>query len=236
MAAEKNPYAILNLPKSAVEEEIKAAYIELVKRFDPEKHTDRFMEIQRAYKTLTDPGKRAGIDTFTLNPIKGEFTFSDEERSDRPDEELTAEIDASRSKLESAPADATSRVEYFRSLMRRSHVRMSRKMWSEAISDWTTILKVDSTHLRARNNLLFAYMTLGYQYSRHGLADEAMELWERALKMNPGQPQDASQSGDCGRSGFRRRPLAPLLGRGGEALEGDAGGKPGRRIHPAQRY
>jgi len=181
---EKNPYGVLNLTKSATDEDIKAAYIELVKRFDPEKHTERFMVIQKAYKTLTDPARRAGIDAFTINPVKGEFSFADDERTEKTDEDLTQEVDFAKGHLDGNATDQT-KAGYFRSLMRRSFARMNRKMWSEAISDWTMILRLDATHLRARNNLLFAYITLGYQYSLHGLNDEAVELWERALKMNP---------------------------------------------------
>lgn len=182
---EKSPYAVLNVNKGATEEEIKASYIDLVKRYDPEKHTERFMIIQKAYKALNDPVRRASIDVFTINAVKGEFSVADDERTDRPEEEITPQVESTKKAHEANPADMAARGEYFRALMRRSHARMSRKMWSEAISDWTSILRLDPTHLRARNNLLFAYITLGYQYSLHGLYEEALELWERALRMNP---------------------------------------------------
>lgn len=183
--AQKNAYAVLNLQKGSSDDEIKTAYIELVKRFDPEKHTERFMVIQKAYKTLTDPGRRASVDAFTFNPVKGEFSFADDERSEKTEEALTGEVDTHFRAFDPTAPDPDKRSAYFRALMRRSFIRMQRKMWSEAISDWTTILRLDPTHLRARNNLLFAYITLGYQYSLHGLHEESIELWERALKMNP---------------------------------------------------
>ena len=72
---EQNAYAVLNLRKGATEQEIKHAYVELVKRYDPEKHTERFMVIQNAYERLRDPEKRAKEDVFTYNYVKGEFMF-----------------------------------------------------------------------------------------------------------------------------------------------------------------
>ena len=41
----QNPYAVLALRKGAEEEQIKKAYVELVRKFDPERHPNRFMVI-----------------------------------------------------------------------------------------------------------------------------------------------------------------------------------------------
>src|SRR6266700_3250618 len=58
-----NYYHILGVSSSASEEEIKAAYRRLVKRYHPDTSTDadaavRFIELHTAYETLSDPIKR----------------------------------------------------------------------------------------------------------------------------------------------------------------------------------
>src|SRR5262245_15757900 len=82
--AEQNAYTILNLRKGATDQEIKLAYVEMVKRYDPEKHTERFMVIQNAYEKLKDPKKRAHEDVFTYNFLKGEFVWTDDEKTNEP--------------------------------------------------------------------------------------------------------------------------------------------------------
>ena len=76
MATERNPYAVLNLQNGAPDQEIKKAYFEMVKRYDPEKHTEQFIIIQNAYKRLRDNESRAREDIYIYNHLKGEFTLS----------------------------------------------------------------------------------------------------------------------------------------------------------------
>jgi len=181
----KNAYAILNVNKDATDEEVKAAYIEMVKKYDPEKHTERFMQIQKAHKALMDPAERAKMDLTIFTPVRGEFTFADDERAEIELSQASNDVATSKQAADADPQNGEARARYFRALMRRSFVHMRSKTWTEAIADWTNVLRLDPTHLRARNNLLFAYIGLGYQYSQHGLFEEAMDLWIRAMKMNP---------------------------------------------------
>jgi tetratricopeptide (TPR) repeat protein len=183
--AEKNAYTILNVRKDATDDELKMAHIEMVKKYDPEKHTDRFMQIQKAYKALGDPATRAKIDLEIYTPIEGEFSFAEDERFQGTLDTINNEVAQSKAHLDSNADNPEAKKAYIRTLMRRSYNHMQSKTWSEAIADWTSVLRLDNTHLRARNNILFAYIALGYQYSQHQLYDEAMDLWERALKLNP---------------------------------------------------
>ncbi len=62
-----NYYHILGVSSSASEEEIKAAYRRLVKRYHPDTSPDadaaiRFIELHTAYETLSDPIKRQDYD------------------------------------------------------------------------------------------------------------------------------------------------------------------------------
>lgn len=50
-----DPYAVLNLSVTANEQEIRARYLELVRKFPPDSAPDRFAEIRAAYDELSDP-------------------------------------------------------------------------------------------------------------------------------------------------------------------------------------
>jgi preprotein translocase subunit Sec63 len=67
-----DPYAVLGVPRTATEEEIRAAYRELVARYHPDRHQGnpleelaaaKLAEINRAYEILSDPERRADYDS-----------------------------------------------------------------------------------------------------------------------------------------------------------------------------
>lgn len=183
--AEHSAYAVLGLQKGASEHEIKQAYVQLVKKYDPEVHTDRFMLVQNAFNRLKDPRKRAKEDLLTYNMAQGELLFDPDERPadhKSPDESMVA---GARERYRSSAGDAAAREHYVRLLMQRSYVHAQRKLWDEALHDWEEITQVDPSHVRARNNLILATITLGTSYALHALEDDAIELWERALELNP---------------------------------------------------
>ncbi|MCD6386581.1 tetratricopeptide repeat protein [Candidatus Sumerlaeota bacterium] len=185
MGRDKNSYSILNVRKGASDEEIKRAYVALVKKYDPENHVEQFMIIKDAYERLRDPKKRAQEDLYTFNPVEGEFMFNKEERVDISDTELQGKIKQLEMKLRESPDDDEVKKSLIRLYMQRSYKKVKRKLWSEAISDWQQILNIETTHHFARHNLIYAYIYLGYSYAIHGLYEEALELWEQALQMNP---------------------------------------------------
>lgn len=186
---QKSAYAVLGVEKDASEEDVKKAYIELVKKFDPEKHTDRYIVIQKAYSTLNDPRKRAVEDIFTFNKISGHFAFSDEEKTIGPDEDLDAEYESIRERQDELASDEDLRRRLVTVLMKRSCAHVKARAWKEAIGDWKLLLKVDPTNSRAKNNLTYALIQVGYQYASHELYDEAAKAWEAALKLNPDNPK-----------------------------------------------
>ena len=185
MAEEKSAYVILNLRKGATELEIKKAYVELVKQYDPERHTDMFMKIQDAYERLRDPIRRAHEDVFNFNYVTGDFSFQSEEKVEDALPELNQRVDTLTGQLRANPADQQVRSQLILELMKRSFRHAMKKQWTEAIKDWVGVLQADPTHQRAKSNLQFAYVYLGYYYAVHDLLDEAIDLWEKALQMDP---------------------------------------------------
>ena len=185
MANERNAYSILNIQKGATDQEIKQAYVEMVKRYDPERHTDQFMVIQNAYQKLKDIKKRAKEDIFIYNYVKGEFVFNKEEKASKPIESLNHEISRLEQQLKKNKKNTDLRDKIILAYMQRSWQSVRKKRWAEAIEDWQKIMNLDPTHNRAKNNLIFAYITLGYSYAQHGLLTEAVDLWENSLRMNP---------------------------------------------------
>jgi hypothetical protein len=50
-----DPFEILKLPRDANETEIRARYLDLVKKFPPETDPDKFREVRAAYEAIKDP-------------------------------------------------------------------------------------------------------------------------------------------------------------------------------------
>ncbi|KAK3132250.1 hypothetical protein QOZ80_6AG0518310 [Eleusine coracana subsp. coracana] len=66
-AAASSPYETLHVRRAATQAEIKAAYRAMAKRLHPDAGSSgaaasAFMEIRRAYETLSDPAERARYD------------------------------------------------------------------------------------------------------------------------------------------------------------------------------
>ena len=53
-----DPYEVLGLARGAGDDEIRRRYLELVRRFPPEREPERFARIREAYDQLRDPVAR----------------------------------------------------------------------------------------------------------------------------------------------------------------------------------
>jgi tetratricopeptide (TPR) repeat protein len=185
--ADASAYSILGLQKGATEEEIKKAFVELVKRYDPERHTERFIVIQNAYNKLRNVEQRAREDIQTYNIIRWEFLYQPEEQAGT-EPPPPADIESARNAWRANPSDPGTREAYTRLLLRRARVFAARKQWPDAIRDWEEAVQVEPTNLRARQNLVGGLISLGTSYALHNLHEEALELWERAVVLNPDLP------------------------------------------------
>jgi len=75
----KNPYEVLGVSKNASKDEIKSAFRKMAHKYHPDKvdgDEKKFKEINEAYQTLSDDGKRAQFDNFGSAGNRGGFDFS----------------------------------------------------------------------------------------------------------------------------------------------------------------
>ncbi|MCC6548065.1 tetratricopeptide repeat protein [Candidatus Sumerlaeota bacterium] len=208
MAESTNSYTILGITKGASDKEVKNAYVNLVKKYDPEKHTDRFMIIQQAYDRLRQTKTRAKEDVHSFNMAIGEYLFQEGERTVGDEPPSESEIARARAKYTENSLDEWSKTNLAKLLFQRAHYASTRKQLADAIRDWGEILEMDPSHMRARHNLEIACSSLGISYALHGLHEEAMELIERALQFNPDDTNLihnlallAEKAGDAARAG-----------------------------------
>lgn len=183
--ADESAYSILNIHKGAGEAEIKQAYVEQVKKFNPERHPDKFIQIQKAYEKLRDPEQRAKEDVFSYNYVAGDFNWANDEKTE---EEASAILDRIKKNEEIFAADATNatvKADILSDYQRLSYVHARQKLWSDAINDWTAILRIDATHQQAKTNLTSIFTNLGYFYAQQEMFVDSIKMWENALKLNP---------------------------------------------------
>jgi curved DNA-binding protein CbpA len=67
MAETGGPHEVLGVTREATTEEVRQAYLKLVREFPPDREPDRFREIHDAYQLLSDPLEQAKAG---LRPIK----------------------------------------------------------------------------------------------------------------------------------------------------------------------
>jgi curved DNA-binding protein CbpA len=74
----RNPFQVLNLdPGKYTEETLKKNYLELIKKYTPEKRPDKFEEIRTAYSELKNA--KSTYDVMALAPVKMCDTVTNDE-------------------------------------------------------------------------------------------------------------------------------------------------------------
>ncbi|PIE72616.1 MAG: hypothetical protein CSA20_07170 [Deltaproteobacteria bacterium] len=60
----KTPYEVLEVTAHADDEEIRRAYLDLVRRYPPEKEAEKFQQVYAAYDLISDERKRIAYKLF----------------------------------------------------------------------------------------------------------------------------------------------------------------------------
>ena len=63
-----DPYEVLELPRDSGDAEIRRRYLDLVRRYPPDRDPERFATIRQAYEQLRDPVVRMESRLFDLEP------------------------------------------------------------------------------------------------------------------------------------------------------------------------
>src|ERR1700683_1959658 len=67
-ASVSDPFAVLGVGPQADNEEIRAAYLALVKQYPPDRSPEQFERVRDAYEALRDPRRRARYMLFSGDP------------------------------------------------------------------------------------------------------------------------------------------------------------------------
>ena len=71
----KNPYEVLGVSEKASDQELRAAYIALLRRYPPDRAPDEFERIRDAYDELNDPDRRASAMLFSGRDIASPLSY-----------------------------------------------------------------------------------------------------------------------------------------------------------------
>lgn len=74
---------VLGVSENASDDEIRAAYLEKVKQYPPERAPEEFERVRDAYETLRDPRKRARDMLLTADPFAPLASLFDTVKSER---------------------------------------------------------------------------------------------------------------------------------------------------------
>lgn len=77
---DRDPRKVLGVSIEAGDEEIRAAYLERIKRYPPDRSPKEFERIRDAYEELRDPRRRAGSMLFSADPDASLVSLLDESR------------------------------------------------------------------------------------------------------------------------------------------------------------
>lgn len=80
----KNPFRILDLPEKCNDQEVKKAYLQMVKRYPPEQYPERFRDIRSAFDSIKTEKDRMALQLFRVPEIDVDHIFELLLNSSRP--------------------------------------------------------------------------------------------------------------------------------------------------------
>jgi curved DNA-binding protein CbpA len=165
----KGHYETLGVAKTAGDGEIKRAYFNMVRKYQPDRFPGEFKEIRAAYETLMDRQKRAEYDAIGELPSSVAPLFYEAQRLDRfGRHDKAAELYTTI--LKSHPELDNVREEYAQSLSEDDKTGKAAEVWEELCR-------------RHPDNLRYA-RELGTSYCNRGWHKKALAETRRALAMD----------------------------------------------------
>ncbi len=175
----RSPYEILKVDRRASNEEVKASYFQLVKKYSPEYYPDEFIEVRTAYDLLKDPASRARVDVGMLSPPP-RIRYSDyPDYPQQPlshfklNQQLSALLgDRSIQDLSGEELDKGLHILRGRALYQADHGR-----WDEAEEDFKQILQFKPNDNETLANRRTMRWKQGYDLAQDGQWEKAVETW-----------------------------------------------------------
>jgi curved DNA-binding protein CbpA len=184
---ERNAYDVLNLPRTASQEEIKKRYRELARQYHPDVNqgdpsaSKKFGDVTTAYKTLSDPQSRATHDAeLTLRERQAAQAAA---RSNGGAAPRSAPTSPGRPVATTPPprggaTPASNAIGESQRITLDAQAAFTRGKLVEARS-----LAEQAVRLNQRN--VAAYEVLGDVYRLQGKADEALNMYTMVLQLDP---------------------------------------------------
>jgi curved DNA-binding protein CbpA len=166
----KSHYEVLGVPSTAAGEEIKRAYFNMVRKYQPDRFPEEFKEIRAAYETLSDRQKRAEYDAIGELPSSVAPLFYEAQRLDHFGRHNKA-AEFYQIILKSHPELDKVREEYAFSLSKDDKTGKAAEVWEELCR-------------RRPDNPQYA-RELGRCYVNRGWHNKAKTELRRALTLEP---------------------------------------------------
>jgi tetratricopeptide (TPR) repeat protein len=175
-------YQILEINKEANDEDVKKAYVKLVRQHPPDIDPEAFIKVRKAYENLKNPAKRAKEDLFTFNPVLNDYQVP---RSiNLTFEQVNSEIMNLQNEMEMSSGDPLTQSQLVIAFKNRASLNLSRRSINECIMDWKRILQMDASDQESKSNLFNAYNSLAYGLAINERYDDALTYWGEALKID----------------------------------------------------
>ncbi|MFH1743666.1 MAG: tetratricopeptide repeat protein [bacterium] len=175
----RSPYEILDVDRRSSDEEIKASYFALVKRYSPEYHPDEFIEVRTAYDVLKDPVSKSRVDVGILAPPPrlGYSDYRDYPEHPLSHFKLNQQLSAilTDRRLNQLPEEEKTQALHIlrgRALYLADHGR-----WDEAEEDFEEILHNTPSDNETLANRRAMRWKRGYDLACAGRWEEARDIW-----------------------------------------------------------
>jgi tetratricopeptide (TPR) repeat protein len=225
---DQTAYEVLDIPRSATQDEIKKRYRELARKLHPDVNQDnpsasrQFSAVTQAYKTLSDLDSRRLYDA--------ELTLKDQRAK-----QAAARAAQSAAPPQAAHAAAQNRA---RPASGSNNLADSARLTGDARSAFLRDRPVEARTLaeqaiRLNGRNADAWEVLGDVFRRQGRNEEAMNAYSMSLQINPRNPsvmqrleRMAKAAGPATPAGYNSRPSPRPGAPAGSVRSGGAGGNP----------